>query len=71
MSKRIGSKHVSLGGVVGTHQWSFLYLTEEHFEYAIPLIYVADALQLGRRTYEGLSMGQRHIPRDPLRSGVC
>jgi dihydrofolate reductase len=35
--------------------WVFPYLNEEHIAYASKLLLAADALLLGRRTYEGLS----------------
>lgn len=55
MSKLIESTHVSLGGEIGSPEWAFPYLHEEHFEYATRLLAEADALLLGRLTYEGLS----------------
>lgn len=56
MSKLIESTHVSLGGEIGSPQdWAFPYLNEEHNEYAKRLLFAADALLLGRLTYEGLS----------------
>jgi dihydrofolate reductase len=56
MRKLIESIHVSLGGEVGAPQeWAFPYLNEEHKECAERLLLTADALLLGRVTYEGLS----------------
>ncbi len=55
MRKLIESTHVSLGGEIGSPQWAFPYLDEEHNEYAKRLLFGADALLLGRLTYEGLS----------------
>ena len=56
MRKLIESIHVSLGGEVGSPQeWAFPYLNEEHKDYAERLLFTADALLLGRVTYEGLS----------------
>lgn len=56
MRKLIESTHVSLGGEIGSPQnWAFPYLDEEHEQYATELLDAADALLLGRRTYEGLS----------------
>ena len=55
MSKLIESTHVSLGGEIGSPEWAFPYLHEEHFEYATRLLSGAEALLLGRLTYEGLS----------------
>jgi dihydrofolate reductase len=53
--KLIESTHVSLGGEIGSPQWAFPYLNEDHREYAEQLLFAADALLLGRLTYEGLS----------------
>ncbi|HUY06258.1 MAG TPA: hypothetical protein VMU99_03230 [Acidimicrobiales bacterium] len=55
MRKLIESTHVSLGGEIGSPQWAFPYLNEEHHGYAKRLLFAADALLLGRLTYEGLS----------------
>lgn len=56
MRKLVESTHVSLGGEIGSPQdWAFPYLNDEHMEYASNLLFSADALLLGRRTYEGLS----------------
>lgn len=55
MRKLIESTHVSLGGEIGSPQWAFPYLNEEHNDYARRLLFAADALLLGRVTYEGLS----------------
>jgi len=56
MRKLIESIHVSLGGEIGSPQnWAFPYLNDEHKDYATRLLFAADALLLGRLTYEGLS----------------
>jgi dihydrofolate reductase len=55
MRKLIESTHVSLGGEIGSPQWAFPYLNDEHLDYANRLLFGADALLLGRLTYEGLS----------------
>jgi dihydrofolate reductase len=55
MSKLIELTHVSLGGEIGSPEWAFPYLNEEHYEYVKRLLFGADALLLGRLTYEGLS----------------
>jgi len=55
MRKLIESTHVSLGGEIGSPRWAFPYLDEEHHRYANGLLAEADALLLGRLTYEGLS----------------
>jgi len=53
MRKLIESTHVSLGGEIGSPQWAFPYLNQEHNDYAKRLLIAADALLLGRLTYEG------------------
>ena len=64
MRKLIESTHVSLGGEIGSPQdWAFPYLDDEHMRYATALLAEADALLLGRRTYEGLSAATRPWPR--------
>lgn len=56
LRKLIESTHVSLGGQIGSPQeWAFPYLNDEHSDYARSLLFTADALLLGRVTYEGLS----------------
>jgi len=55
MRKLIEVTHVSLGGEVGELDWAFPYLDDQHNRYARDLIETADALLLGRKTYEGLS----------------
>lgn len=56
MRKLIESTHVSLGGEIDSpHEWAAPYLNDEHIEYATELLFSADALLLGRKTYEGLS----------------
>ena len=53
--KLIESTHISLGGEIGSPAWARPYLDGEHNEYAERLLFGADALLLGRLTYEGLS----------------
>ena len=67
MRKLIESTHVSLGGEVGSPQeWAFPYLNEEHNDYAKRLLSSADALLLGRVTYEGLSAAYPTMKRGDL-----
>ncbi len=55
MRKLIECTHVSLGGEIGSPQeWAFPYLDDDHMAYASELLGSADALLLGRVTYEGL-----------------
>jgi dihydrofolate reductase len=67
MRKLIESTHVSLGGEIGSPQdWAFPYLDDEHMHYASGLLAGADALLLGRRTYEGLSVGYTAMASTPF-----
>jgi dihydrofolate reductase len=54
--KLVESTHVTLGGEIGSPQdWAFDFMDDEFADYANSLLLAADALLLGRRTYEGLS----------------
>ena len=67
MRKLIESTHVSLGGEIGSPQnWAFPYLDHEHMRYATELLAAADALLLGRRTYEGLSAAYTAMASTPF-----
>jgi dihydrofolate reductase len=67
MRKLIESTHVTLGGEIGSPQdWAFPYLDGEHARYATELLDEADALLLGRRTYEGLSAGYTAMAPSPF-----
>ena len=55
MGKLVEATHVTLGGEVGTNDWAFPYLDHQFSQYATDLLTTADALLLGRLTYEGLS----------------
>ncbi len=58
---------VALGGGIGSPQdWAFPYLDDEHTRYATKLLDGADALLLGRRTYEGLSAGYTAMAPSPF-----
>jgi len=61
--KLIESNHVSLGGEVGSNEWAFPYLDEDHLAYAKDLLFGADMLLLGRKTYEGLSSAYPTMPK--------
>jgi dihydrofolate reductase len=66
MRKLIESAHVALGGEIGSLDWAFPYLDDEHARYATELLDGADALLLGRRTYEGLSAAYPAMAPDPF-----
>jgi dihydrofolate reductase len=56
MRKLVEVTHVALGGEIGSPGvWAQPYLDDQHLHYASDLLNAADALLLGRRTYEGLS----------------
>ena len=64
MRKLVESTFVTLDGVVeNPHHWSPPYWDDEHAAYAAALLTPADALLLGRRTYEGFAQAW------PTRSG--
>ena len=64
MRKLVESTFVSLDGVIGEPQrWSPPYWDDEHLSYARKLLFSADALLLGRATYEGFAQAW------PSRSG--
>jgi dihydrofolate reductase len=57
MGKLVEATHVSLGGEIDAlDEWAFPYLDDQHSRYATQLLNDADALLLGRLTYEGLSV---------------
>ncbi len=56
MGKLVEATHVTLGGEVGTNDWAFPYLDEQFSQYTMELLIGADALLLGRLTYEHLSV---------------
>lgn len=67
MRKLIESVHVALGGEIGSPQdWAFPYLDDDHKRYATGLLGAADALLLGRRTYQGLSAAYTAMAPNPF-----
>jgi len=66
MRKLIESVHVALGGQIDPLEWAFPYLDDEHAGYATPLLNEADALLLGRQTYEGLSAAYTAMNPNPF-----
>jgi dihydrofolate reductase len=64
MSRLVESTFVTLDGVIGDPQvWGPPYWDDEHGSYAHNLLFSADALLLGRATYEGFAQAW------PQRSG--
>ena len=67
MRKLVGSTFVTLDGVISDPQvWGPPYWDEEHFGYARKLLEPADALLLGRRTYEGFAPAWSSRAGDPF-----
>lgn len=66
MRKLIESTHVALGGEIDPLDWAFPFLDDEHTRYATEVLDGADALLLGRRTYEGLSVAYPTMPSSPF-----
>ncbi|MBE2319379.1 dihydrofolate reductase family protein [Solirubrobacter sp. CPCC 204708] len=64
MRKIISFTHATLDGYIDEpHKWSFRYSGEEFQEYGLEMTLPADALLLGRITYEGMAQAW------PTRSG--
>ena len=55
MRKVIVSVYTTLNGVMSPVDWRFPYVSEERGKYARDLLFEADALVMGRETYEGFS----------------
>ncbi len=67
MRKLVGSTFVTLDGVISDPQaWGPPYWDEEHFAYAARLLEPADAMLLGRRTYEGFAEAWPQRGGDPF-----
>ena len=66
MRKLIESTHVALGGEIDPLEWVSPYLDDEHARYASALLDDADALLLGRKTYEGLSASYMAMSPSPF-----
>ena len=55
MRKLIEWTFVSLDGVIDSPEWAQPYMDDEHHRYAVALLDEADALLLGRKSYQGLA----------------
>ena len=74
MRKLIESTFMTLDGVISNpHEWSGPYWDDEHSGYAGSLLTEADALLLGRATYEGFAQAwpTRSATGTPTRSTPC
>ncbi|WP_336206982.1 dihydrofolate reductase family protein [Nonomuraea sp. LPB2021202275-12-8] len=66
MRKLIESTFVTLDGVISSpHVWGPPYWDEDHNDYAGKLLFAADALLLGRATYEGFAQSWPGRKGDP------
>ncbi len=67
MRRLVESTFVTLDGSIGEPQtWSPPYWDDEHMAYASKLLEPADALLLGRATYEGFADAWPHRSGDPF-----
>ena len=67
MRKLVESTFVSLDGSIESPQnWSSPYWNDEHAEYASKLLFAADALLLGRKTYESFAEAWSQRGGDPF-----
>lgn len=66
MRKLIEITHVALGGEIDPLDWAYPYLDDDHTAYATRMLLDADAVLLGRRTYEGLSVAYPAMPSNPF-----
>jgi dihydrofolate reductase len=64
MSKLVEATHVTLGGEIGSTECARQYLDDQHARYASELLAAADALLLGRLTYEGLSVAYTRMAQE-------
>ena len=66
MRKLVESTFVTLDGVIENPQnWGGPYWNDEHADYATTLLFAADALVLGRKTYEGFAEAWPQRSGDP------
>src|ERR1700692_2792801 len=72
MRRLIESTFVTLGGEIGSpHVWGPQYLNAEQLDYVSKLLFAADALLLGRVTYEGFSRSYPDMDRDSADAPVA
>ena len=71
MRKIICFTHATLDGYIDDpHKWSFQYANEEFQEYGLEMTLSADALLLGRVTYEGMAQAWPTRGGDPFADHV-
>jgi len=67
MGKLVESTFMALNGfITAPHEWSQPYWDDEHAAYAAKLLTGADALLLGRKTYEGFAEAWPQRSGDPF-----
>jgi len=66
MGKLVEVVHVSLGGEVSSTEWAMPFLDDEFGAYASATLDAADALFLGRKTYEGLAPAYQAMDSTPF-----
>jgi dihydrofolate reductase len=71
MRKIIASTYATLDGFIDNpHEWSMQYSNEEAQTYAFTMTMAADALLLGRATYEGMAQAWPHMGGNPYADHV-
>jgi dihydrofolate reductase len=71
MSKIISFTHATLDGYIDNpHEWSFPYSNEDLQDYLLTMHLAADALLLGRTTYEGMALAWPTRGGDPFSDHV-
>lgn len=63
MRRVVVSEFLSLDGVMENPHWAFPFGTEEQHKYKLDELKAADALLLGRVTYDGLAAAWPHMPK--------
>jgi dihydrofolate reductase len=65
MGKLVEATYLTLGGEMGSTDWMFPYLDEQFSRYTTELLTEADALLLGRLTYESFSVAYPKMADEP------
>ena len=66
MGKLVEITHVSLSGQIDPLDWAHPYLDDDHMTFVKAQLAGADALLLGRRTYEGFAPAYQAMPPSPF-----
>lgn len=62
MRKIVASEYLSLDGVFEEPAWTMPYWSDDLSDYASKVMFAADTLLLGRKTYEGFAAAWPNIP---------